>query len=82
MHGNFHKKLINNDEIDHRLACSRTKNCSMTSHFESYHAAIRDHEIPTKFPIHKMQIDAGITPSGNSKCRLCKSNVEDVNHIT
>ena len=81
MHGYFYKKLINNDEIDQKLSCSRTKNHSMTSHFEGYLAAIRDQEIPTKFLKHKRQIDAGITPTGNNKCRFCKSNVEDVNHI-
>ena len=81
MHGYFYKKLINNDEIDQKLSCLRTKNRSMTSHFEGYLAAIRDQEIPTKFLKHKRQIDAGITPEGNNKCRLCKSNVEDVNHI-
>ena len=81
MHGYFYKKLINNDKIDQKLSCSRTKTRSMTSHFEGYLAAIRDQEIPTKFLKHKRQIDAGITPEGNNKCRLCKSNVEDVNHI-
>ena len=81
MHGYFHKKLINNDEIDQKLSCSRTKNCCMTSYFEGYLAAIPDQEIPTKLLKHKRQIDAGITPAGNNKCRICKSNVEDVNHI-
>ena len=81
MHGYFYKKLINNNEIDQKLSCLRTKNCSMTSHFEGYLAAIRDQEIPTKFLKHQRQIDAGITPSGNNKCRLCRSNVEAVNHI-
>ena len=81
MHCYFQKKLINNDDIDQKLSCSRTKNRSMTSHFEGYLAAIRDQEIPTKFLKQKRQIDTGITPSGNNKCRLCKSNVEDVNHI-
>ena len=81
MYGYFYKKLINNDKIDQKLSCSRTKNRCMTSHFEGYLAAIRDQEIPTKFLKHKRQIDAGVTPEGNNKCRLCKSNVEDVNHI-
>ena len=81
MHGYFYKKLINNEEIDQKLSCSRTKTHSMTSHFEGFLAAIRDQEIPTKFLKHKRQIGAGITPEGNNKCRLCKSNVEDVNHI-
>ena len=72
MHGYFYKKLINNNEIDQKLSCLRTKNCSMTSHFEGYLAAIRDQEIPTKFLKHKRKIDAGIVPSVNNKCRLCK----------
>ena len=82
MDGYFHKRLINNDEIDQKISCSRIKNRSMASHFEGYLAAIRDQKIPTKFLKHKRQIDAGITPSGNNKCRLCKSNVEDVTHIS
>ena len=40
MHGYFYTKLINNDEIDQKLSCLRTKNRSMTSHFEGYLAAI------------------------------------------
>ena len=81
MCGYFYKKSTENDEIDQKLLCSRTKNHSITSHFESYLAAIRDQEIPTKFLKHKRQIDAGIAPSANNKCRLCKTSVEDVNHI-
>ena len=49
----FHKKLTENDEIDQKLLCSKTKNRSMTSHFEGYFAAIQDQEIPTKFLKHK-----------------------------
>ena len=40
--GYFHKKLINNNETDKKLSCSRTENRSMTSHFEDYLAAIQD----------------------------------------
>ena len=40
--GYFHKKLINNNEIDKKLSCSRTENRSMASHFEDYFAAIQD----------------------------------------
>ena len=53
MHGYFHNKLTENDEIDQKLLCSRTKNCSMTSHFEGYLAAIRGQEILTKFLKYK-----------------------------
>ena len=81
MNGYFYKKLTENDEIDQKLSCSRTKNRSMTSHFEGYLAEIGDQDIPTKFLKHKKQIGACITPSGNNKCRLCKTSVEDVNHI-
>ena len=57
------------------------KTHSMTSYFKGYLAAIRDQEIPTKFLKHKRRIDAGIVPSVNNKCRLCKWNVKDINHI-
>ena len=81
MHGYFHKKLTENDEIDQKLLHSRTNSRFITSHFEGYLAAIRDQEIPIKFLKHKRQIDAGIAPSGHNKFRLCKTGVEDVNHI-
>ena len=58
---------------------SRTK--QITSQFEGYLEAIQDQEIPTKFLFHKRQIDSGQSPTTNNKCRLCKINIEDVNHI-
>ena len=38
--------MIDNDEIDQKLSYSKTKNRSITSHFEGYLGAIRDQEIP------------------------------------
>ena len=55
MHGYLHTKLINNNEIDQKLSCLRTKNRSVTSHFEAYLSAIQDQEVPTKFLKHKRQ---------------------------
>ena len=57
----------------------RTK--QMTSHFEGYLGAIQDQEIATKYLKRKRQIDSGQQPTMNNKCHLCKSSVEDVNHV-
>ena len=46
------------------------KKRKLTSHFEGYIAVIQDQEIPT-----------GKEPPCDNKCRLCKTNVEDVIHI-
>ena len=46
-----------------------------------YLLTIRDQEIPTKSLINKCLCDSGQELTCNTKCRLCKNNVEDVNHI-
>ena len=53
----------------------------MTSHFEGYLGAIQNQEIATKYLKRKHQIDSGQQPTMNNKCCLCKSSVEDVNHV-
>ena len=53
----------------------------MTSHFEGYLGALQDQEIAVKYLKQNRQIDYGQQPTMNNKCCLCKSNVEDVNHV-
>ena len=53
----------------------------MTSHFEGYIAAIKEQEIPAKYLIKKRTRDAGKEPRCDNKCRLCKTNVEDIIEI-
>ena len=73
--------MMNDENIDIKLSKTRAVNKTVSSHFEGYLNAIHDQEIPTKFLINKRQRDSGQEPTCNTKCRLCKNNVEDVNHI-
>ena len=81
MHGYYYRKLQQNDKIDISVSQQRSRTKQITSQFEGYLGAIQDQEIPTKFLVHKRQIDSGQSPTTNNKCRLCKINIEDVNHI-
>ena len=53
----------------------------ITTQFEGYLEAIQDQEMPVKFLVRKRQTDSGQSPTTNNKCRLCKINIEKVNHI-
>ena len=81
MHGYFNRTIEKDQKIDHKASKSWTKNRKLTSHFEGYVAAIQEQEIPTKYLINKRSRDAGKEPPCDNKCRLCKTNVEDVIHI-
>ena len=47
----------------------------MTSQFEGYIGPTQDQEIPTKFLVHKRQIDFGQSSTANKFC-LYKMNIE------
>ena len=81
MHGYFFKKKLSNENIDMKLSKTRAVNKTVLSHFKGYLKAIHDQKISTKFLINKRQRDSGQEPTCNNKCKLCKSNVEDVNPI-
>ena len=81
MHGYFNRTIEKDQKIDHKTSKSWTKNRKLTSHFEGYIAAIQEQEIPTKYLINKRARDAEKEPRSDNKCRLCKTNVEDVIHI-
>ena len=81
MHGYFNRTIEKDQKIDHKTSKSWTKNRKLTSHFEGYIAAIQEQEIPTKYLINKRARDAGKKPPCDNKCRLCKTNFEDVIHI-
>ena len=48
------------------------------SQFEGYLVSIHDREIPTKYLITKLQMEAGKEATCNTKCRLCKHSTKDV----
>ena len=58
----------------------RSINKNMKSHFEGYYSDIHDQELPTKYLKNKSGRDYGKQPTCSNKCRLCKTNKEDVEH--
>ena len=81
MHGYIHRKLTGDTTVDKALSQLWLRDKYMTSHFKAYACAIQEQEIATKYLIHKRQRDNGITPSSDNKCRLCRTNIEDITHI-
>ena len=81
MHGYFNRTIEKDGKLDHNNSKSWTKNRKLTSYFEGYIAAIKDQEIPTKYLLNKRARNAGKEPACDNKCRLFKTNVEDVIHI-
>ena len=65
MHGYYYRKLQQNDNIDISVSQQRSRTKQITSQFEGYLGAIHDQEIPTKFLVHKKQIDSGQSPTTN-----------------
>ena len=49
--------------------------------FRRLYSSLTRPEIPTKYLLNKRARDAGKEPPRDNKCRLCKTNVEDVIHI-
>ena len=80
-HRYYYRKLQQNDNIDIPVRQQRSRTKQITQQFEGYLGAIQDQEVPTKFLVHKRQIDSGQSPATNNKCRLCKINIKDVNNI-
>ena len=63
IHGCHYRKLQQNDNIDISVSQQRSGTKQITSQFEGYLGAIQDQEIPTKFLVHKRQIDSGQSPT-------------------
>ena len=81
MHRYFLKKMMSDANINMKLSKTRAVNKTFSSHFEGYLNAIHDQESPTKFLINERQRNSGQELTYKNKYRLCKNNVEDVNHI-
>ena len=80
MQGYFRKKIEKDNRIDMEKSNSRSINKNMKSHFEGYYSDIHDQELPTKHLKNKSGRDDGKQPTCSNKCRLCKTNKEDVGH--
>ena len=81
MNGCYEKKIINDTEIDKHLSNSWKKDKFVSSQLKNYHSPIQEQELPTKYLKNKRARDSGKTLDCNSKCRLCTTNVEDINHM-
>ena len=81
MHGYYQRTIDKDEDIDKQYSQQWLQDKYITSHFAAYACAIQDQEIATKYLINKRQRDSGTLPTVNNRCRLCKSNIEDVTHI-
>ena len=81
MHGYVTKQTENQIDVDQEMSKSWTSNKYITSHFEGYAFAIKEQEINTKDLQYRRDKKSGKQPTSNNRCRLCKYQVEDVNHI-
>ena len=81
MHGYYERKINNNTKIDKQLSNYWEKKIVTSQLEENYLSAIQDQELPTKYLRNKRDRDSGKTPDCDNKCRLCTTNVEDLNHI-
>ena len=81
MHGYYDRKIDNDTQIDKHLSSYWEKDKFIMTLQENYFATIQDQELPTKYLKNKRAQDSGKTPGYNNKCRLCTTNVKDINHI-
>ena len=66
MHGYYYRKLQQNDNIDISVSQQRSRTKQITSQFEGYLGAIHEQEIPTKFLVHKRELDSRQAPTSNN----------------
>ena len=81
MHRYFRKTIELYQNIDKKESQQWLQDKYLTSHFTAYACAVEEQEIVTKYLINKRQRDEGKTPTISNKCRLCKTNIEDITHI-
>ena len=81
MHGYFRKTIELDQNIDKKESQQWLQDKYLTSHFTAYACAVEEQEIATKYLNNKRHRDEGKTPSISNKCRLCKTNIEDITHI-
>ena len=77
----FRKKTELDQNIDKKESQQCLQDKYLASHFTVYAYAAEEQEIATKYLINKRQRDEGKTPTISNKCRLCKTNIEDITHI-
>ena len=75
MHGYFREVIGLDQNINKKEIQQWLQDKYVTSHFTAYACTV------TKYLINKRQRNEGKTPTISNKCRLCKTNIEDITHI-
>ena len=77
LHGYISTKLERDVNLDKNQSLSWRRDRYIESKTEAYMSSIIKQEIPTKY----MQKKRSKNTLMSDKCRLCKSNIEDIHHI-
>ena len=77
LHGYISTKLERDANLDKNQTLSWRRDRYIESKTDAYMSPIIEQEIPTKY----MQKKRSKNTLMSDKCRLCKSNVEDIHHI-
>ena len=78
LHGYISTKLERDVKLDKNQSLSWRRDRYIESKTEVYMSAITEQNIPTKYIQKKRSKNTLMS----DKCRLCKSNLEDIHHIT
>ena len=81
LHGYIQRKVSDNPNIDQSASKEWMTNKYITSHFEAYACAIQEQEIGKEDLIYRRERKNNHRPKSDNKCRLCKSQVEDIAHV-
>ena len=81
MHGYFQKTIELDQNIDKKKSQKCLQDKYVTSHFTAYACAVEEQETTTKNLINKRQDDERKTSTFSNKCRLYKTNIEDITHM-
>ena len=81
MHGYVTKQTETQNDVDQEMSKSWTSNKYITSHFEEYTFAINEQEVNTKDLQYRHEKKSRKQPTSNNRWRLCKYQLEDVNHV-
>ena len=81
LHGYVQRKISSDEKVDQNTSKEWLTNRFTSSHFEAYACAIQEGEIGTKDLIYRRSRKNNVPVKHDNKCRLCKSQVEDIAHV-
>ena len=81
LHGYVQRKVSSDQNVDQIASKEWLTNRYISSYFEAYACAIQEGEIGTKDLIYRRDRKNNVPIKHDHKCRLCKSQVEDIAHV-